>query len=281
MTAIPAGVRPGIARGLIELRQSFAGAGILGHLFWPVVTLVAMFWLRDTRFEGTRFSVGALMLPGVIGMFVAFGSLLTIQHLAADREDGTLLRARATPDGVRGYVVGTLIAVSATVLVYLVVLFVPGWFIVGGLAIDGPWPWLTLTWFILLGLLATQPIGIILGALISSARGAGYISLLVMGLVAISGIFYPIKSFPEWVQAVAQVSPMYWLGLGMRSALLPDGASVVEIAGSWRPLEASLVLGAWTLAGLIAAPLVVGRMARRESGSSVARRRERLLQRVT
>jgi ABC-2 type transport system permease protein len=73
---------------------------------------------------------------------------------------------------------------------------------------------------------------------------------------------------------------LYWLGLGMRSALLPPGAAAVEIAGSWRQPEASLFLGAWALIGLVLAPIVVRRMARRESGSSVARRRERLLQRA-
>ncbi len=33
-------------------------------------------------------------------MFVAFGMMLVIQPLTADREDGTLLRAKATPGGV-------------------------------------------------------------------------------------------------------------------------------------------------------------------------------------
>jgi ABC-2 type transport system permease protein len=279
MNAILAGVRPGIARGLIELRQSFAGAGLLGHLFWPGVTLAAMFWFRDAAYEGTGYSLGRLMLPSVLGMFVALGTLLTIQYLAADREDGTLLRARATPNGIRGYVAGKLVTVSLTVLVYLVILLVPGWIIVGGLDLDAG-AWLGLAGVTVLGLLATQPIGISLGALISSPRGAGYISLPVMGLMAISGIYYPLAALPGWIQTIAQVFPMYWIGLGMRAALLPDAAAVVEPGGSWRHLETLGVLGAWAAIGLILAPVVVRRMARRESGSSVARRREARLRRA-
>jgi ABC-2 type transport system permease protein len=278
--SLAAAIRPGVVRGLIELRQSFAGGGLVGHLLWPVVTLIAMFLLRDTRFEGTDYSLSKLMLPGVLGMFVAFGTLLTIQYLAADREDGTLLRAKATPNGIAGYFIAKLVTVSLTVLVYLVILLVPGWVIVGGLDVEGPGSWLALGGVVVLGLLATQPIGVGLGALITSPRGAGYLSLLVMALVAISGIFYPITALPGWIQAVAQVFPMYWLSLGVRAALLPNSAAAVEIAGAWRALETLVVLGTWAVIGLILAPIVVRRMARRESGSSVARRREALLRRV-
>jgi ABC-2 type transport system permease protein len=66
----------------------------------------------------------------------------------------------------------------------------------------------------------------------------------------------------------------------MRSALLPDSAVGVELGGSWRQLETIGVLGAWAVLGLIVAPVVLRRMARRESGARVAERREKLLQRV-
>jgi ABC-2 type transport system permease protein len=131
-----------------------------------------------------------------------------------------------------------------------------------------------------LGLVATQSIGAVLGALIPSSRGAGYVPLPVMGLIAISGIFYPITALPGWLQGIAQAFPMYWLSLGMRSALLPAAAVSVELGGSWRHLETIGVLGAWAVLGLIVAPIVLRRMAQRESGSRVAERREQLLQRT-
>jgi ABC-2 type transport system permease protein len=273
-------LRQGCTRGLIELRQSFTGAGLLGHLFWPVVTLVAIFFLRDRGFQASGFTLGALVLPSVLGMFVALGMLLLIQYLSAEREDGTLLRAKAIPNGIGGYFVGKLVTVSATILAYLAILLVPGLLIVDGLEVASIGSWLTLAWVLLLGLVATQSIGAMLGALISSPRGAGYISLPVMGLVAISGIFYPISALPGWLQGIAQVFPMYWLGLGMRSALLPAAAASVELGGSWRHLETVGVLGAWAVLGLLVAPIVLHRMARRESGSRVAERRQKLLQRI-
>ncbi|MGI8688375.1 MAG: ABC transporter permease [Thermomicrobiales bacterium] len=273
-------LRAGWSRGLIELRQSFTGAALIGQLFWPVATLVAIFFLRDRSFGASGFTLGTLILPSVLRMFIALGMLLVIQYLSAEREDGTLLRAKATPNGIRGYFIGKLVMVSGTILAYLAILLIPGLFIVNGLDIGSLRPWLILAWVLVLGLVATQSIGAVLGSLISSPRSAGYLSIPVMGLIAISGIFYPITALPDWLQVIAQIFPIYWLGLGMRSALLPHNAVSVEIGESWRHLETVGVLGAWAVLGLIVAPIVLRRMARRESGSSVTERRERALQRV-
>ncbi|WP_327095008.1 ABC transporter permease [Nocardia vinacea] len=101
-----------------------------------------------------------------------------------------------------------------------------------------------------------------------------------MGIVAISGVFYPITSMPGWLQGVAQVFPVYWVGLGMRSAMLPGDAVAIELGHSWRHLETIAVLGVWAVAGLLLAPIVLRRMARRESGSNVAARREKAIQRA-
>jgi ABC-2 type transport system permease protein len=107
----------------------------------------------------------------------------------------------------------------------------------------------------------------------------GLIMVSMMGLVATSGIFYHIGGFPVWLQGIAQVFPIYWLGLGIRSALLPGSMAAAEIGGSWRHLETVGVLGLWAVVGLVLAPIVLRRMARRESGSRVAERRGKAMQR--
>ncbi len=128
--------------------------------------------------------------------------------------------------------------------------------------------------------MATLPLGAVIGSLIENPRNMGLVVMPIFGLIALSGIFYPINGLPGWLQGVAQVFPLYWLGLGMRSALLPGDLAAVELGGSWRHLETVGVLGAWAVLGLVLAPVVLRRMARRESGSRVAARRERAMQRV-
>ncbi|RZT27728.1 ABC-2 type transport system permease protein [Kribbella sp. VKM Ac-2569] len=273
-------MRTGWQRGLIELRQSFTnGPELFSHFLWPVLMLAALFFLRHRDFGSTGFLLGALALPSILGMNAAMGMVSMSQQLTADREDGTLLRAKAVPNGMVSYLIGKVVSVAGGLLVDLAILLIPGLFLVEGLAL-GSAHWSTLIWVLLLGLVATLPIGAILGSVFTTARSQGLIQLPMLALIAVSGIFYPITALPGWLEGIGQLTPVYWMGLGMRSALLPDEAVVVEVGESWRHLETAAVLGLWAIAGLLLAPVVLRRMARRESGSKVAERRERALQRV-
>ncbi|GAB3568352.1 ABC transporter permease [Amycolatopsis endophytica] len=274
-------LRAGFRRGLIELRQSFTTIQDLwGYLFPTLIFLVVMILMKGSTIPGTTFSRGSMTLPSLIGASVGFNAMInTMQQLTLEREDGTLLRAKALPHGMSGYLVGKIVMISGMTLTGIVLLVVPGLFLFDGLEIDAL-TWVTLVWVLALGLVATLPIGAVLGSLFENPRTMGVVMLPVTALVAVSGIFYPIGELPSWVQGIAQVFPLYWLGLGMRSAFLPDAMAAVEIGGSWRAWETLGVLGAWAVAGLLLAPVLLRRMARRESGSSVAARREKALQRV-
>ncbi|MBE1485275.1 ABC transporter permease [Plantactinospora soyae] len=276
-------VRSGVQRGGIEVRQSLTSVQDLWNYLFPNLAFLAvMFFMGDATVPGTEFSLGARTLPSVLGGGLAFGSLVTMMMtLTVEREDGTLLRAKAIPNGMLGYLVGKVVQVSGMSLIGSAVLLFSGVFLVDGLALDSPAAWLTLLWVLALGLVACLPLGAIFGSLFANPRNVGVITLPIMGLVATSGIFYPLTTFPVWLQWIGQAFPVYWLGLGMRSALLPDEMAAVELGGSWRQLETFGVLGAWAVVGLVVAPIVLRRMARRESGSSVAARKEKAMQRVT
>jgi ABC-2 type transport system permease protein len=276
-------VRAGVRRGWIELKHTFTTPNdLVTQLVFTAILLTVMLWTRTTTVPGTRFSLGTAMLASMIGMNVGFNGMATLGGiLTIEREDGTLLRAKAVPNGMLGYLVGKITLVAGMSVVGLAIGLIPGLILFDGLATGGVSSWVTLAWVLVLGLLATMPLGAIFGSLFSNPRNVGMIMLPVMGLIATSGIFYPITTFPHWMQWVAQSFPVYWMGLGMRSALLPDALASVEIGHSWRHLETVGVLGAWALVGLVVAPIVLRRMARRESGSSVAARREKAMQRAT
>jgi len=274
--------RLGAARGGIELRHALT--------YWPDLTqllvvsaaqIVVLFLMRGSHVPGTTFSLGSLTLPSVIGMSFAFSGMLgVVSIITIDREDGTLLRAKATPDGMAAYVIGKIAVASASTLFGAVLALVLGLIAFPGVRLTLPGS-VTLVWVAVLGLLATIPLGITVGSLIPDPRFLGVAILPFGGLTAISGIFYPITHLPGWLQAIGQVFPMYWLGLGMRAALLPSHLASVEINGSWRLPLVFVALAGWAVLGLAAAPPVLRRMARRESGSRVAARRERAMLRRT
>ncbi|KAB2352564.1 ABC transporter permease [Actinomadura rudentiformis] len=275
-------LRAGLQRGRIEFRQTTTSPQDLWSvMFFPVIALVVMYMLRDNTVPGTGFSLGTQSIPGILGANVVFaGMMMLALSLTMDREDGTLLRAKATPNGMVGYLTGKVLSRAGTAVVGLLVPLVPAAFLFDGLRLGEASAWLTLTWVVALGLVAVLPIGAILGALFDTAQGAGFVGVPIMGLMSISGVFYPLSSFPEWLQWVAQAFPLYWMGLGLRSAMLPDAMAAAEIGDSWRHLETAAMLGVWALAGLVLAPIMLRRMARRESGSTVAARRHKAQQRT-
>lgn len=284
MNPIGYAARLGVARGLREFRQSVTTVSdLVWYVFVAVAFVVVLIFQRDSTVKGTDISLAFSVLPSVLGMMIAFNGMQGVAGtLAVEREDGTLLRAKAVPNGMIGYLVGRILGVSLGALLSLAIILVSALFLVPEVAETGPGGWLTFFGMVALGLLASLTWGAILGSLVTSPQVAFSITMpAFMGLAAISGIFYPIFAMPGWVQGIAQVFPVYWLGLGVRSAFLPGSAAAVEIGDSWRHLETVAVLGAWGVVGLLLAPGVLRRMARKESGSTMEARRQRALQRFS
>jgi ABC-2 type transport system permease protein len=275
-------IRIGLRRGWTELRHMLGAPGEVAlDLVVACVILVVLYFLRDDAVEGTSLSLAAVVLPGVVGMATFSATILAAFTVAAEREDGTLLRARAAPFGIVSYVTGQVVRTPLYTILYILLILVPGLLIVDGLAGAGIGSWATLAGLAVLGLLAAVPLGMALGSVASNPRAVAGNMFLVSGvLIAISGIFYPITALPGWLHPIAQVFPYYWLGLGMRSALLPDAAVTLELAGSWRHLETVIVLGTWAVIGLVLAPPLLRRMARRVSGATVEAGRQKATQRV-
>ena len=273
-------VRLGLRRGWMEFVQSIRSTQDQWFYLFTAVLTLGYLWIRrdaDTGVEGLSFA--SVALPSILGGLVAFGVVIGPAYaLAMEKEDGTLLRHRAIPDGLVGYVSGQLLFQSLSLVPQMVVILVPSFLLFGGLMAH-PSGWFTVAWVLLLGLLAALPIGMVIGSLVPGVQKVGSWGMLpVLVLAGISGIFYPVQQLWGWVQVVAQVFPMYWLGLGMRSAFLPDEAAAAEIGGSWRTWETVAVLGAWAVVGAIVTPVVLRRMARRQTGSQVQAAREATLQ---
>jgi ABC-2 type transport system permease protein len=274
-------VRLGLRGGWIEFVQSCRSAQDQGfYVFTGLLVLGYLFIRRDDRVEGTDLLLPAVSLPSILAGLLVFGVVVGPSYaLAMAREDGTLLRFKALPHGLRGYFTSQLALHWLGIVPQFLLILIPSFFLFDDVMAGGPGGWLTIVWVIVLGALATMPLGMIIGAAVPSTQKVGTWGMLpVLTLIGISGIFYPIQQLWGWVQVVAQIFPLYWIGLGMRSAFLPDSAAALEVGGSWRTTETVLVLGAWSAIGLVVAPIVLRRMSRRQSGSQVEAARQAALQ---
>lgn len=283
MSARTHAIKTGLRRGWTEFTLSLRSPQDQGfYLFLALVTLGYLWLNRNNEIEGSgiTLTLPSFAMPSILGALIAFGLVIGPGYsLAMEREDGTLLRSKAVPNGVTGYVAGQVVLHSASIVPMFLVILVPGMFLFEGLMQNGLAGWATVIWVTVLGLLATLPIGIILGSLVPGVQKMGTWGFFpIIALVAISGIFVPLQALWGWIQTLAQVFPVYWLGLGMRSAFLPDAAAALEIGGTWRTTETVVVLAVWTIMGLLVAPRVLQRMARRQSGSQVEAARQQATQ---
>lgn len=274
-------VRLGIERGWTEFKIAIKDPQtIIWMTIMTGIFLTVLWFQKDANLNGV--SLALLTLPSLLGMQVASSGFSDVSAvLAYDKEDGTLLRAKAIPGGISAYFISRIIMTFSTMFIYLVALLLPSLFIVpsiienvtlgeGGLFLL----------FMVLGLMATAPFGAIIGSLVKSSGsgwGLSLLPLLILG--SISGIFYPITALAGWIQVIAQIFPVYWLGLGFRSIFSPEGAAALEIAGSWRTGEAIAILGAWAVIGFIIAPRVIRKMTRKVSGGEMEANRQRTIQR--
>lgn len=274
--AVPHAVRLGIRRGWTEFVQSLRSSQDQSfYLFTAALAVGYLFLRRDTPVDESGLLLPSVALPSILAGLIAFGLIIGPAYsLAMEKEDGTLLRAKAVPHGLVGYFAAQLVLHSSSLVPQTVAILVPSFLLFDDL-MARPSGWFTVAWVLVLSLLAALPIGMMIGALVPSVQKVGMWGMMpVMTLVAISGIFYPIQALWGWVQVVAQVFPIYWMGLGMRSAFLPDSYVGAEIGDSWRTLETVAVLGTWAVVGALVAPALLRRMARRQSGSQVAAAKE-------
>jgi len=284
MTRIPASaIRAGALRGAIEMRNSLQKPADLAYYVIGAVSFsLALWFFRDQLVPELGISTASIIFPSVMALmtlFVATYGLATL--VSTEREDGTLLRLSILPAGTFTYAWGqtvrTLLELAFTFGIFTILASI----LVPDLWIRGAAGALLALGFLLLGILACLPLGFVVGAIFSNPRSVGGWGFLVVGaIVYASGIVVPLSELPMWVQVIGQVLPLYWLGLGLRSALLPEGFATIEIAESWRTLESVGMLGLWAVVGAVLAPLLLQRVARKESFATLATRREKAMQRV-
>jgi ABC-2 type transport system permease protein len=111
-------MRLGLRRGLMEFVQSIRSTQDRWFYLFTAVCTLGYLWLRrgvDTGGPGLEFA--SIALSSILGALVACGVVIGPTYaLAMEREDGTLLRHRAIPEGLVGYFSGQVLCQSLTLV---------------------------------------------------------------------------------------------------------------------------------------------------------------------
>ncbi|RRD45803.1 ABC transporter permease [Tessaracoccus sp. OH4464_COT-324] len=274
-------VSAGFRQAGVNLLGDLRGPAVLAYLFFPVLATAFALSVNNIELDQAAISNGRFAAPGWLAMgLVAGGFMGMASTIMAEKEDGTLLRIKTLPGGMQAYVFGKTVYIAGSTMMSMILTLIPLALFIPEVVSFGPGGWLATFGYTVLGLFATLPIGVVAGALARSMMALTISLGALYVLMVASGLLFPLNDrVPLWFQWVIQILPPYWIGLGMRSAMLPAEAAVLEFGGSFRIAETLIVLGLWVAAGLALAPRALRRMVRGVSGSQVAKARERVLAR--
>jgi ABC-2 type transport system permease protein len=243
-------------RTVLEVKMYFREKESVFFGFLLPILLFALFAvIFSGQFENNervRMTAARWFLPGMIAAGVLLTSFQTMaMAIAAERDDGTLKRLRATPMPPVAYFLGKVGLVAATSLAQVVALLAVARVAFGVDLPGDPGRWGSFGVVFGLGVLCGTVLGIAYSSL-ASARSSGAVVIgPLLVLQFISGVYISFGDIPEWLKQVAAVFPLKWIAQGMRSVFYPDQLASLEMAGSWEPGRTALVLVIWSVVGMV------------------------------
>lgn len=209
----------------------------LSFQFFSIV-MPAGFYLLFTRVmvTGTGPEMTLFRSQYMCSMIVYSGMINALMGIAElmmhDREQGLLRWLQLTPSGVRPYYVSVgllsmgMNLLAVTVLGSLAVL-------INGVALSAS-QWLLVAGLILVGQLPVILMGVLL-SFVNRAETLSVLSnLITFPMAILSGLWWPLKTLPSWIQPVGKLMPTYFvndlLGHAVTNGTLPV-ASFFGMAG--------------------------------------------------
>jgi ABC-2 type transport system permease protein len=216
-------------------------------LFWTLafpLFFIVLFGLiyQDMLWEDLGLRAIEYILPGIVVMaLMVSGIMATATGFVEERQRGIYRRLSLTPLRRHTILGGQLVQRYLLILAQVVLLMA-----IGALAFNiqvsgSPFSvWLVIT----LGALCFLSIGFLLTGLISSARAANGISMVVyFMLMFLGGIFFPNSMMPSFLRAFSNALPSTQLNDALRAVMIM-GLGVREV---WREL---LIVGGWFVGSL-------------------------------
>ncbi|MDP8970998.1 MAG: ABC transporter permease [Actinomycetota bacterium] len=196
------------------------------------------------------------LLPGVLGLVVVFGALLSALSTVHDRELGPmrmLMAAPLTPP----IIVAAKVAAAGLVSTAHALLLLP---LVWVLGLRPPaWTLVALPAAVLLTALALAAIGMVIASRLRSIENfAAVMNFVLFPMFFLSGALYPVSLLPSWLQAVVKINPLTY-GIDLIRQILHVGAERSHAPADFAAGLDVLVLALAAIIGFVVAAVLFDR----------------------
>ncbi|HEV7647392.1 MAG TPA: ABC transporter permease [Actinophytocola sp.] len=219
---------------VLELRRAMRSTRFL---IFTIAFPVLLFLLYVGIFSGGDHSVVGILMVNMTAFGALTGSMFAGGRVALERSIGWQRQLRLTPLSGPAYlaakgITAMMLAIPAVVLVPLIGV------VVEGVSLDAT-GWLRVVLGTWLAVIPFALIGLLIGQIGTPETMQPIMSILMIVMSMLGGIFIPIDTMPGWMLDIAHVLPSYWLGQIGRGAVTSDLATGIGTA--------VLVLAIWTV----------------------------------
>lgn len=170
----------------------------------------------DTTIESTTWGAYSLMSMTAFSLIGTATGQFGIR-LAYERRDGWVRLLRITPLTPAVWIGGKLVAHMAVHALIIVLLF-PLAGAVYGIDLEAG-QWIAAGLWLWIGSLPFLALGSLMGAMKNADAAMGLANVLHMGMAILGGLWMPLQTMPQWIQAVGVWLPSYSYAHGAWSIL--------------------------------------------------------------
>jgi ABC-2 type transport system permease protein len=158
------------------------------------------------------------VIPGYLVMFVFFGAALGAEIIVRERQNNTLERLMASTVRREAILGGIFTGTAAKGLIQILLFWVVGLLLFNMDMGNSPAAVIILS---ILMVIVSAAFAIMLATLVKTQRSAGSIAVLAsLVLAPLGGCWWPLFVLPEWMQALAKITPHGWATTGFNKLML-------------------------------------------------------------
>jgi ABC-2 type transport system permease protein len=158
------------------------------------------------------------VIPGYLVMFVFFGAAMGAETIVRERQNNTLERLMSSSVRRESILGGIFTSTAAKGLVQILLFLVVGLLLFNMDMGNSPAAVIILS---ILMVIVSAAFAIMLATLVKTQRSAGSIAVLAsLVLAPVGGCWWPLFIMPEWMQALAKITPHGWATTGFNKLML-------------------------------------------------------------